>query len=114
MNAIPGRYNKHDSTQLCHKAQTPSPLSSVRGRLLPFYKEPLGEPRSEWLAERLRVTPAKVLPLGPQWGELLAGSTVGTKECEQLTLELMRRRLIQGVRRTCVLCRPVCRAGAIR
>jgi hypothetical protein len=114
MNAIPGRYNKRDSTQVSRRAQTPTPLSSVRRRPLPFYKEPLEEPLSERLAVRLRVTPARVLLLGQQWGEWLAGSAVGTKKCDRLTLELMRRRrLIQGDRHICARCRPVCRGAAI-
>jgi hypothetical protein len=112
--AIPGRYNKRNSTQVSRRAQTPSPLNSVRRRPLPFYKEPLEAPRSERLAERLRVTRAKALPLGQQWGAWLAGSAVGTKKCDKLTLELMRRRRpILGDRHTCAQCRPVCRGAAI-
>ena len=96
------------------RAQTPSPLSSVRRRPLPFYKEPLEEPHSERLAVRLRVTPARVLLLGQQWGEWLAGSAVGTKECEKLIEELMRRRrLVLVERHICARCRPVCRGAAI-
>jgi len=114
MNAIPGRYNKRDSTQVSRRAQTPSPLSSVRRRPLPFYKEPLEEPLSERLAVRLRVTPARVPLLGPQWEGLLAGSAVGTKECEKLIEELMRRRrLVLVERHICARCRPVCRGAAI-
>ena len=115
MNAIPGRCNRPDSTQVNRRAQTPSPLASVpRRRPLPCYKEPLAEPRSERLAVRLRVMPARVPLPGPQWEELLAGSAVGTKECEKLTEERMQRRCpILGDRHTCAQCRPVCRAVAI-
>ncbi len=115
MNAIPGRCNRPDSTQVNRRAQTPSPLASVpRRRPLPFYKEPLAEPRSERLAVRLRVMPARVPLPGPQWEELLAGSAVGTKECEKLIEERMQQRCpILGDRHTCAQCRPVCRVAAI-
>ncbi|MGA9725498.1 MAG: hypothetical protein WBQ86_23780 [Candidatus Binatus sp.] len=89
MNAIPGRYNKRDSTQVDRRAQTPSPLSSVSRLLLPFYKELLEELRSERLAVRLRVTPARALPPGQQWEAWLADSAVGTKKYEKPIEELM-------------------------
>jgi hypothetical protein len=115
MNAIPAQFNRPDSTQVSRRTQTPSPLASVRRRRpLPFYKEPLEEPRSERLAVRLRVTPARVPLLGQQWGAWLTGSAVGTKKCDKLTLELMRRRRpVLGDRHICAQCRPVCRGAAI-
>jgi hypothetical protein len=74
MNAIPGRCNRPDSTQVSRRAQTPSPLASVpRHRPLPSYKEQLAEPRSERLAVRLRVMPARMPLPGPQWEGLLGG-----------------------------------------
>jgi len=115
MNAIPGRYNKPDSTQVGRRAEPHSPLANVRRRRpLLCYKEPLAEPRSERLAVRLRVTPAREQLLGPQWVGSLAGSAVGTKECEKLTEELTQRRcLVLGETHTCERCRPVCRGAAI-
>jgi hypothetical protein len=92
MNAIPGQCNRPDSTQVTRRAQILSPLASVRRRRpLPYYKEQLAEPRSERLAVRLRVMPARVPLPEPQWAGLLAGSAVGTKECEKLIEELMQR-----------------------
>ena len=62
----------------------------------------------------ITVTPARVPLPGPQWEELLAGSAVGTKECEKLIEERMqRRRPVLGDRHTCAQCQPVCRAVAI-
>ena len=81
---------------------------------LPCYKEQLAEPRSERLAVRLRVMPARVPLPERQWEGLLAGSAVGTKKCDKLTLELMRRRRpVLGDRHICAQCRPVCRGAAI-
>jgi hypothetical protein len=67
MNAIPGRYNRRDSTQVSRRAQTPNHLNSVSRLHLQSYKEPLEELRLEQLAVRLRVTPAKALLPGQQW-----------------------------------------------
>jgi hypothetical protein len=113
MNAIPGRCNRPDSTQVSRRAQTPSPLASVgRRRPLPCYKEPLAEPRSERLAAQLRVTPGRVPLPGRQWEGLLAGSAVGTKGYDKPIKELMqRRRPVLGETHTCERCRPAYRAA---
>jgi hypothetical protein len=114
MNAIPGRYNKRDSTRVGRRAQTLSPLSRVSRLPLPFYKEPLEEPRSERSVVRLLVTPARALPPGQQWEAWLAVSAVATKESGKQMLELtLRRRLILGDRHICAQCRRVCRGAAI-
>jgi hypothetical protein len=67
MNAIPGRYNKRDSTRVGRRPQTPNPLSSVRLLPLQSYKEQVEEPHSEQLAVRLRVMPARALLPELQW-----------------------------------------------
>jgi hypothetical protein len=115
MNAIPGRYNKRDSTQAGSRAQTPSPLSSVHRRPLPFCREPVGELRWERLAARLLVTPARALPLAQQWEAWLAGSAVGTKKYEKQIEKLTQpRRPVLVETHTCERCQPVCKGGAIQ
>jgi hypothetical protein len=67
MNAIHGRYNKQDSTQVGRRARIISRLNRVDRHPLPFYKAPLEELRWAPLAVRLRETLERALQLEPQW-----------------------------------------------
>jgi hypothetical protein len=115
MNAIHGRYNKQDSTQVGRRAQTTRPLNRLGRRPLRFYKALLEELRSELLAVRLQVTRERAPPLEQQWEAWLAVFAVAMKNCDKQTSELMRRRhLILGERNICARCRLVFRDAAIR